>query len=37
MNILVDASFIFKDFAFGDVWEAVLAAIIIAIVFFWVK
>ncbi|EXH88111.1 hypothetical protein ACJOWW_12160 [Acinetobacter baumannii] len=28
---------LFKDFAFGDVWEAVLAAIIIAIVFFWVR
>lgn len=26
-----------KDFAFGDIWEAVFAAIIIAIIFFWIR
>lgn len=29
--------FLLRDFAFGNVWEAVLAAIIIAIVFFWIR
>ncbi|OTG60034.1 hypothetical protein B9T36_05170 [Acinetobacter sp. ANC 4204] len=35
--ISIFSSFIFKDFALGDVWEATLAAIIIAIVFFWIR
>ncbi|GAB01907.1 hypothetical protein [Acinetobacter sp. NBRC 100985] len=34
MNISWALGFIFEDFALGDVWEAILAAIIIAIVFF---
>lgn len=33
MNISWALGFIFEDFALGDVWEAILAAIIIAIVF----
>ncbi|ATZ67846.1 hypothetical protein [Acinetobacter haemolyticus] len=37
MSISLIASFIFKDFAFGDVVEAVLAAIIIAVIFFWIR
>lgn len=37
MNILWAFDFIFEDFALGDVWEATLAAIIIAIVFFWIR
>ena len=37
MNIPWAFDFIFEDFALGDVWEATLAAIIIAIVFFWIR
>ncbi|QHB89603.1 hypothetical protein F9K57_03705 [Acinetobacter baumannii] len=37
MNMPRDFGFIFDDFALGDVWEAVLAAIIITIVFFWIR
>ena len=37
MNIPWAFDFIFEYFALGDVWEATLAAIIIAIVFFWIR
>jgi hypothetical protein len=37
MSISLITNFIFNDFAFGDVLEAVLAAIFIALIFFWVR
>ncbi|MHA3090971.1 hypothetical protein [Acinetobacter brisouii] len=37
MSISLISNFIFKDFAFGNVLEAILAAIFIALLFFWVR
>ena len=37
MSISLISNFIFHDFAFGHVLEAILAAIFIALLFFWVR